>query len=326
MADLREVICLRLAALVSRYEVRSIAYAIVLDGEVTVGGFGGGSPETVFQIGSVTKVFTGLLLADLAERGQVLLSDPAAEYLPGASPGRVTLLDLATHTSGLRPLPPGLRRHALIRPSDPYSRYPAARFLRAARRSLASAPGGAQPYRYSNYGFGLLGHLLGQAAGSAYTTLVEQRICGPLDMRYTTFEGIAPPGHQVIQGYRRGRPVPDWHMGALVAAGGLYSTAADLAKFLTACLEPGESPLEAPIRQAMRPRRMVSPGVEIGLAWNHTCRGDDRVVWHHGMTGGFSAMVAVNPSRRAGVAALANRGGVSPSPLGTPVLDALLQA
>jgi D-alanyl-D-alanine-carboxypeptidase/D-alanyl-D-alanine-endopeptidase len=329
VADFHEVIRSRLAELVSRSAVPSIAYAIVLDGEVSVGGLGGAGPETVFQIGSVTKGFTGILLADLAGRGLLRLSDPAANYMPKASPGRITLLDLATHTSGLPPLPPGMRKYALLRPSDPYSLYPVATFLRTARRSLASAPGGVQPYRYSNYGFGLLGHLLGQAGAAAggpgqsdtatYPALVEQRICGPLGLRGTGFDAVATQGH------RRGRPVPDWRLGALAAAGGLYSTAADLAKLLIACLTPGESPLEDPIRVATQPHRVVGPGVEIGLAWHHAVKDDQRVIWHNGMTGGFSAMVAVNRARRAGVAALANSSGIGvpPSPLDAPILDAL---
>lgn len=135
----------RLGAMVDEGAVPPAAYAVVSDGEVAVGGFGGAGPETVFQIGSVTKALTGLLPADMAAHRQVLLSDPATKYLPGAAPGRVTLLDLATHPSGLPRLPPGLRRYSLLRPGDRYAWYPAACFVRTARRSLAAAPGGEQP-------------------------------------------------------------------------------------------------------------------------------------------------------------------------------------
>lgn len=305
-----------LRALVDKGELPSAAYAVVSDGEVAAGGFGGAGPETVFQIGSVTKVVTGLLLADLAERGQVLLSDPATKYLPGAAPGRATLADLATHTSGLPRLPPGLRRYALLRPGDPYAWYPAGALVRAARRSLATAAGG-QPYLYSNYGFGLLGYLLGQAEGAPYPKLAEQRVCGPLGMSATRFN--ATP----VQGYSRGRPVGPWHMGALSAAGGLHSTATDLARLLTACLAPETTGLGQAIRTALTPRVAPSPGGEIGLAWHHALRDGQRVIWHNGMTGGFSAMVALSPGRRTGAAVLANDGGVPPSPLDALVLDAL---
>ena len=132
--------------------------------DVAAGGFGAAGPRTIFQIGSVTKVFTALLLADMTERGEVRLSDPAARYLPGwrGGTGSVTLADLATHSSGLPRLPPGLLWSALPHPRDPYARYPAARFVRAARRALGAGSAGS-PYLYSNFGYGLLGYLLGQA-------------------------------------------------------------------------------------------------------------------------------------------------------------------
>jgi D-alanyl-D-alanine-carboxypeptidase/D-alanyl-D-alanine-endopeptidase len=266
------------------------------------GGFGGAGPRTIFQVGSVTKVFTALLLADLAERGEVRLSDPAARYLPGARDAAVpvTLADLATHTSGLPRLPPGLLGTALLSPRDPYARYPASWFRRAARRALRTGSGGS-PYAYSNFGYGLLGHLLGRAAGAPYETLVVSRVCEPLGLADTAFEVPGPSRDRKAQGHQGGRPVPDWRLGALAGAGGLYSTSADLARLLRACLAGGE----------------------IGLAWQHTRRGDHPVVWHNGMTGGFSAMIAFDPDRGLGVAALANSACRPPSPLDEAVLAAL---
>lgn len=296
---------------------------MVRDTDVTLGGFGGASPQAIFQIGSVTKVFTALLLADMAERGEVSLSEPAVSYLPGGgkSPeGAVTLADLATHTSGLPRLPPGLAWYSLLSPRDPYARYPASRFARAARQSLRSAPG-ASSYVYSNYGFGLLGYLLGQAAGSPYETLVTERICGPLGLRDTTFEVPAMSRDRMVQGYAGRRAVPPWHLGALAGAGGLYSTAADMGTFLQACLRPAGSPLEGVIRATLAPRLVIG-GAEIGLAWHLTRLGDYTVSWHNGMTGGFSSMIAFDPARKLGIAALANSAGELPSPLDRAVFGA----
>ena len=289
--------------------------------DVAAGGFGGAGPRTIFQIGSVTKVFTGLLLADMAERDEVRLSDPAARYLPRwrGGTGSVTLADLATHTSGLPRLPRSLLWSALLSPRDPYARHPAARFVRAARRALRAGSAGS-PYVYSNFGFGLLGYLLGQAAGTAYQALVTTRICGPLGLPDTTFTVPGPAQDRMAQGYRRGRAIPDWQLGVLASAGALYSTAADLARFLQACLTPAATPLEPAIRATLTPRRAI-PGGEIGLAWHHARGG--RVIWHNGMTGGFSAMIAFDPARALGVAALANSATAPPSPLDQAVLGAL---
>jgi CubicO group peptidase (beta-lactamase class C family) len=96
---------------------------------------------------------------------------------------------------------------------DPYARYPHARFVRAARRALRAGSGG-RPYAYSNFGYGLLGYLLGQAAGTTYEALVATRICGPLGLPDTTFEVPGPTLDRKAQGHQRGRAVPDWHLGA----------------------------------------------------------------------------------------------------------------
>ena len=217
-ADPADLAGLHLAPLVSQGVVPSLAWAVVRGQDVAAGGFGGAGPRTIFQIGSVTKVFTALLLADMAERGELRLSDPAASYLRGlrVGTGPVTLADLAMHTSGLPRLPRGLFWSAVLNPRDPYARYPAARFVRAARRALRAGSGGS-PYLYSNFGYGLLGYLLGQAAGTAYQTLVTTRICGPLGLPDTTFEVPGPSGDRMAPGHRGGRAVPDWHLGALAA-------------------------------------------------------------------------------------------------------------
>lgn len=132
MPDFEEAVVSQLSALVERGEVASVAFGATAGTDVRGGGFGGVDPDSVFQIGSVTKAFTGLLLADSVARGEVEFSDPATDYLLGASPGRVTLVELATHTSGLPRLPPGMLRYALLRPRNPYAWYPESSFLRAA--------------------------------------------------------------------------------------------------------------------------------------------------------------------------------------------------
>ena len=159
----------------------------------------------------MTKVFTALLLADMAERGEVRLSDPAASYLPGLPGGTspVTLADLATHTSGLPRLPRSLLWSALLHPRDPYAGYPAARFVRAARRALRAGSGGS-PYVYSNFGYGLLGYLLGQAAGTAYSTLVTAKVFGTL-ARPTPPSTVPVASPKPDPGYRWLRRPPDWN-------------------------------------------------------------------------------------------------------------------
>jgi CubicO group peptidase (beta-lactamase class C family) len=123
----------------------------------------------------------------------------------------VTLADLATHTSGLPRLPPGLWWSALGHLRDPYAGYSEARLIRAARRSLR-ASSRPNAYAYSNYGYGLLGYLLGQAAGSPYQALVTERICAPLGLADTTFEVPPAARDRMAQGHARGQAVPGWHL------------------------------------------------------------------------------------------------------------------
>jgi CubicO group peptidase (beta-lactamase class C family) len=139
--------------------------------------------DTIFEIGSITKVFTAIVLADMVEEGLVALDDPVTGYLPaGLAPpvrGRpITLRDLATHSSGLPRLPKGLLRLALRERSNPYRGFTHEHLERAIVRTRPRrAPG--RRVRYSNYGFGLLGHVLALRVGTTYEELVRERVCRP---------------------------------------------------------------------------------------------------------------------------------------------------
>lgn len=195
------------------------------------------SPATIFEIGSITKLFTATVLADMAEEGLVALDDPVQRYLPDAvvlpTRGRpITLADLATQTSGLPRLPKGLFRQSLRLRQNPYVRFTVADLERAIAGARLKGEPGAKP-RYSNFGFGLLGHVLALRAGQSYEHLVRERICDPLALADT---GISIPAHTLprfADGHnRRGQHVPHWDLPALAGAGALRSTVADLLPFL----------------------------------------------------------------------------------------------
>jgi serine-type D-Ala-D-Ala carboxypeptidase/endopeptidase len=208
---------------------------------------GGAEPDqdTVFEIGSITKVFTALLLADMVERGEMRLDDPIAKYLPGvtvpARDGRpITLADLATHTSGLPRLPTNM---PMRNPADPYADYGAPllyQFL--STHTLARAPG--EQWEYSNLGAGLLGHILSRHAGTSYEDLLRTRILQPLGMRDTAITLSGDQRRRLATGHSAALvPVPLWEFDALAGAGAIRSTAADLLTFAAACLELTEHPL-----------------------------------------------------------------------------------
>jgi CubicO group peptidase (beta-lactamase class C family) len=319
--------CLR--PLVAGRALPGLAFAVVTPagqgtGQVTRAGGQALGPHVVLEIGSVTKVFTALLLADMAHRGEAGLDDPVAGYLPAAvardCPGtaRITLRHLATHTSGLPRLPPGLLLMALGHRDDPYARYGADRLYRALRVVGRTPPGG---YLYSNFGAGLLGHLLGLAAGRPYAGLVAERVTGPLELAET---GTVPSaGCVAAQGYRGRRPVPRWDMSALAGAGALNSTAADLARFLHASLHPQATPIAEAAEEAQRPQPQAPGGPRTGLGWHITERQGRLVHWHNGGTGGFSAMLALDRQAGCGVAAVATAARPPARQLDGAVLDAL---
>ncbi|WP_244178840.1 serine hydrolase [Streptomyces rubellomurinus] len=238
--------------------------------------------DTRFALGSVTRTFTGLLLAEMAARGEVRYDDPIDRYLPaGAVPGYpherpITLLHLATHTSGLPRLPVGLLPAAAPRWfTRPYATFGPAHLLRALPRTPVRGTPGTQ-VRYSSLGCGLLGLLLANAAGQRYDDLLAARVCGPLGLLDTS----CGPGREDATGYRRGRWVPSFRLPALPGAAALRSTADDLLRYLQAHLSLDAVPLSSPadaavLRTALgevshpRAGRRRTGGTRVCLGWNH---------------------------------------------------------
>lgn len=250
--------------------------------------------DTVYEIGSVTKTFTALLLADAVERGDARLEQPVRDLLPGftipkSGSREITLLDLATQTSGLPRLPENLLPK---NPANPYADYGVEdlkRFLAVYR--LPRAPG--ERFEYSNLGFGLLGQALARRTGARYEDLVRTRITAPLGMNDTAI--ALPPrlvGHLAAGHDAGGKPAALWDLGALEGAGALRSTAHDLLVYVKALMHPPSGPLSKALTLVTRPQRPIEgERVKIALAWQVDSRHGRGLVWHNGMTGGYAAFV-----------------------------------
>jgi serine-type D-Ala-D-Ala carboxypeptidase/endopeptidase len=288
------------------------------------------SGDSVFQIGSVTKVFTALALADAVARGELTLDTPLAAVLPGTPTSRagaaITLGHLATHTSGLPRLPPGLLRQALRSRDDPYRDVTAEYLLGALAASrLRSEPG--TRIRYSNFGAALLGHALSRHAGRPYGQLVAQRLTGPLAMPDTAVD-LRPgqAGRKAVGHSRRGKAVPDWHMGAMPGAGALYSTVPDLLRLLRAHLRPDDTALPDAVRLVQQPQVRKNRWLQVGLGWflSPVRSTGCTALWHNGGTGGFTSYVALAPAAGAGVVVLADTAR-SVDRLGVRLLSTLVE-
>lgn len=279
--------------------------------------------NTLFEIGSVTKVFTGLLLADAVQRGEVALTDPVSKHLPAElKVPAVTLQQLATHTSGLPRLPSNL---APADSANPYADYTVPQLYEFLSTYELPREAGAQ-YEYSNLGAGLLGHALARRAGVDYETLVRKRITTPLGMRSTSITLTDPLRRRMALGHDEERArVPNWDVPTLAGAGALRSTANDLLTFIAAHLAYQRTPLTPAITSLLASRRPASaPGMEIALGWHVlTTPAGREIVWHNGGTGGYRSFIGFDPKTRTGVVLLANMTTpIGVDDLGRRLLDA----
>jgi CubicO group peptidase (beta-lactamase class C family) len=283
--------------------------------------------DTIFEIGSITKVFTALLAADMAQRGEVKLDDPIQKYLPPTVkiPGRgakqITLTDLATHTSGLPRMPENFRPKDPGRPYVDYTVDALYSFLSSyeLRRDIGIK------YVYSNLGFGLLGLGLAQRAGMDYEKLVVTRICDPLGMKSTR----ATLSESLRQRFAAGHSsdlvtVPEWDIPSLAGAGALRSTANDLLTFLAAMMGYAVNPLAAAQETALSVRRPTgAPFMETGLGWDIDTRGGTEIISKGGATAGYNTFIGYSPKTGVGVVALANTSaGEGTTDIGQHLLDA----
>jgi D-alanyl-D-alanine-carboxypeptidase/D-alanyl-D-alanine-endopeptidase len=262
--------------------------------------------DTIFEIGSVTKVFTSLLLADMVERHEVALGDPADTYLPGhvrmpeRSGTSITLLDLATHASGLPRLPDNLTPRDAANPYVDYGVDDLYRFLSG--YTLPRDPG--SEIEYSNLGAGLLGHLLARRGDTDYESLIRSRITQPLNMRDTGITLSPSMTERMATGHNMFlAPVANWDFPTLAGAGALRSSANDMLTFLEAFLGYTESPLAPAMNAMLDVRRPIGDSkFKIGMGWGVV----GALAWHDGGTGGFRSFVACDRKARTGVVVLSN--------------------
>ena len=256
--------------------------------------------ESFFEIGSITKVFTNILLADMVLKGEVALEDPVQKYLPAGvtMPSRngkvITLLDLATASSGL----PSLGNNMTPKdPRNPYADYSVQQmydFLSA--HTLRRDPG--ERYEYSNIGMGLLGHVLGLRAGKSYETLLRERVLAPLGMTETFI--VMPADKAARFAVPHDADLEEaypWDLPTLAGAGALRSTTRDMLKFADAVTHRDRGPLGKAIAFSIEPRRPTTiPNMRIALGWHVREANGRSIVWHNGGTGGFRTFFGFDPA------------------------------
>ena len=269
--------------------------------------------HTLFEVGSITKVFTGICLARQVLAGEVTLTDTLRQRLPAAValPAELqplTLLQLATHTAGLPRLPDNLDLSA-TNAANPYANYTTTDLYQYLGQARLKQPAG-KIADYSNVGFGLLGHLLELKAAQPYEQLVRGLVCEPLGLSNTVINLSEAQRHRLAPGHSpKGEVVASWDFAVLAPAGALRSCAADLLTFIAANLAPGETPVGRALKECQRQRPDAGLGAA-GLGWQHTTtiQGELKIIWHNGGTGGYASFIGFDPAHQTGVVVLSNYG------------------
>ena len=287
-------------------------------GKVEAGKEAAPTRDTLFEIGSVTKTFTAILLAEMARRGQVKLDEPVQALLPRGVkvPGRggkqITLAHLSTHHSGLPRLPGNFKPADPKNPNADYTADKMYAFLSS--HELRRDPG--EKYEYSNLAVGLLGQALAlRASKKSYEELLREVVLVPLGMKDTAIKLSPDQQERFARGHAGDTVVPAWDIPALAAAGGLRSSVDDMLAYLRANMGLTETPLARAMVATHQKRAEVRKGMSIALGWHI---GGEGVIWHNGGTGGFHSYVAFHKESKTGVVVLGNTN--------TGAVDALGQA
>jgi len=286
-----------------------VAIGVVQRGTRRIFVYGAAKEDSIFEIGSVSKTFTGLILAQMVAQHKVKLDEPVRELLPRGTVAKpegaeITVLDLATQQSGLPRMPDNFHP---ADPQDPYADYRPANLYEFIGKHGVSKPANAS-FNYSNLGLGLLGQALANRAAMTYPELLKVEITGPLELHDTVVKLSPEQEKRFVPGHTpQHQPAHAWYLDALAGAGAIRSTASDMLTYLEAQLHPdrvkrapgsiaADSPpgtLASALQMSHELRADAMPSMKVGLAWLFETKTGN--FWHNGGTGGYSSYVFFNP-------------------------------
>lgn len=260
--------------------------------------------NAIFEIGSITKVFTATVLADLVINKKLNLEDRINTYYPFPFNQNIEpdLKSLANHTSGLPRLPSNFAA-AKTAPLNPYKNYGSRQLEHYLKNELSLQQPAGEKFEYSNLGAGLLGYTLGLSQKTSFPALLKKLVLDKYHMQHT-YTCALQAGSQLVKGRNaNGNEVPNWDFDVLFGGGGLLSCTKDLAMFATAQFDASNKELAL----TRIPTFTVSNRVQIGLGWHiiHTNYGR-QLYWHNGGTGGYSSSMAVDIASQKGIIILSN--------------------
>ncbi len=272
----------------------------------------GGQPvneHTIYEIGSISKTFTGILLAQAVLEGKVKTDDPAQKHLPSAvklptkDGNQITLGHLSDHTSALARMPTNFNPKD---PANPYADYTVDQMYAFLNGYTLPREIGSK-YEYSNLAQGLLGHILALKAGTSYEALMLSKIANPLGMKETKITFDDKMKQNLAMGYSQGEQVSNWDIPTLAGAGAIRSSVHDMLIYLQANMGLKKSKL-LPAMQLAHQARHDKPGggTRVGLGWHISKGAEGDVIWHNGGTGGYRTFAGFVKETGKGVVVLTN--------------------
>lgn len=327
-----------------------LVVAAVADDKKDITGFGSKSldtasiptQETMFEIGSVSKVFTATLLARIVKESKLSLKHSITDfgYLPRnikADKKEITLEQLVTHTSGLPRMSLDIYKPtqlwSVVSGGNPYAWYTEDKMYQIFKQVRLKNP--AKEIRYSNIGYGLLGLLLENYANTTYQNLIQEKISQPLNLQDTTVRMDDNQTARFASGYQGyfklgklylAKKAKPWDFATgMQGAGSLRSTGQDMLRFLTANMQDSEQKLTKVLKKTHQTLKNIDED-RIGMGWfiKEIPDAQQEIIFHNGITGGYAAFIAMTSDYRFGVVVLSSTSR-SVSNIGHAVLDKLMQ-
>ncbi|MFN1834302.1 serine hydrolase domain-containing protein [Balneola sp. MJW-20] len=260
--------------------------------------------DSVYEIGSISKVFTGILLADMVVKEELQLETTLEDLgIETRTDFTFTLEELSTHTSGMPRIPSNMRWSAMFHQDNPYVNYDDDKLRDYLKNDLTTQSRPGTDYAYSNLGAGVLGYALQVKSDFDYEQLIQQVITTPLSMDQTTTDRSRIK-NELVQGRDyNGKPTPNWDFNALIAAGGILSSPRDMIKFAKAQWDTTNTAIQL----SQLPRHPVNSGMQIGLGWHIIYRNDGSAwLWHNGGTGGYRSTIYIDEVKKKALVILSN--------------------
>lgn len=261
--------------------------------------------QNAFEIGSLTKVMTATILAHFVQQGNVQLDEAINQHFdfPFNDNLQFTYRELANHTSGLPRLPSNIMLAAIFNKKDPYKNYNEQKLDKYLRKKIELKYEKGSKSAYSNLGMGLLSYTLRKQSGKSFGELSKEWIFDPYGMTNSTTEGTEV-ADILVQGLNdRGEPTPNWTPGALIGAGGIYSTVEDLSKFALAQFDTTHTALALTREKTFKENDFR----DVGLGWFIiNTKSGSKWYWHNGGTGGYTSSMTLDVEKKNGVIILSN--------------------